>query len=275
MKFSISARIAEGFLSKRESIMSLPELADVAKSAGYDGLCMRASQIGTHTPEEEIKQAARLIKNKGMSVTMISGDFDIVYNNDDGPNCLRNITPYLDLANELGAGMIRVCIKTAEDIAYAQRASDEAAERGLKLVHQCHIQSLFETVDQIFNRLKEINRNNFGLIYEAANLEECRQAYGPDTIRRFGTKIFNVYLQNQRINKNGAVTLDTWSHGTVSFDLIDIPDNGGIRFGEVFEGLREIGYDGVITVHQSAPTDPDVSPAESAGRTREFLKTLQ
>ena len=275
MKFSISARIAEGFLSKREPIMSLPDLVTVAKSAGYDGLCMRASQIGVHTPEVEVTNAAKSIHEAGLSVTMISGDFDIVYNNDEGPNCLRNITPYLDLAQELGAGMIRVCIKTEEDIAYAQRASDEAAERNLKLVHQCHIQSLFETVDQIFDRLKEINRNNFGLIYEAANLEECRQAYGADTIRRFGRKIFNVYLQNQRINKNGAVTLDTWSHGLVSFDLIDIPDDGGIRFVDVFEGLRDIGYDGVVTVHQSAPTDPNVTPEESARRTREFLRSLQ
>lgn len=274
MKFSISARIAEGFLSKREAIIPLPDLADVAKDAGYDGLCMRASQIGIHTPKDEVEKAARHIQEKGLEVTMISGDFDIVYNNEDGPQCLRNITPYLDFAETLGASMIRVCIKTEEDVAHAQRASDEAAERGLKLVHQCHVQSLFETVDQIFDRLRQINRNNFGLIYEAANLEECRQNYGPDTIRRLGPKIFNVYLQNQQINRNGAVTLDTWSHGPVSFDLIDIPAPGGIRFDDVFEGLRGIGYSGIVTVHQSAPEDDATTPAESARTTRDYLQTL-
>jgi len=274
MKFSISARIAEGFLSKREAVLTLSELAEVARTAGYDALCMRASQIGVHSPPEEVKQAGEIIRNHGLEVTMISGDFDIVYNNDDGPNCLRKITPYLDFAETLGAAMIRVCIKTEEDIAHAQRASDEAAERGLKLVHQCHVQSLFETVEQIFDRLRQINRNNFGLIYEAANLEECHQVYGPDTIRRLGPKIFNVYLQNQQINRNGAVTLDTWSHGPVSFDIIDIPDAGGIRFDDVFEGLRGIGYSGIVTVHQSAPENDATTPAESARKTRDFLQTL-
>ena len=42
---------------------------------------------------------------------MILGDFDIVYDNERGPNCLRNITPYLDLAEQLGSSMIRICLK--------------------------------------------------------------------------------------------------------------------------------------------------------------------
>jgi sugar phosphate isomerase/epimerase len=273
MNLSVSARIAEGFLSKKESIMSLADLADLAVSSGYDALCMRASQIGTHTLAEDIRKAGQIIHGKNLSVSMISGDFDIVYNNDNGPNCLRNITPYLDLADSLGAPLIRVCIKTGEDIAHAQRACDEAAERNLTLVHQCHVQSLFETVDEIADRLKQINRNNFGLIYEAANLEECRQNYGPDTIRRLAAKIFNVYLQNQLIKPDGAVTLDTWNHGPISFDIIPIPQSGGISFESVFEGLQLIGYTGPVTVHQSAPED-GTSPVEAAQRIAEYLRTL-
>lgn len=273
MNLSVSARIAEGFLSKKEAIMTFPELADLAISAGFDGLCMRASQIGIHTPSETVREAADTIRSRGLKVTMVSGDFDIVYNNDNGPNCLRPITPYLDLADTLGAPLIRICIKKAEDIVMTQRAADEAAERGLKLVHQCHVQSLFETVDEIGQRLQEIDRDNFGLIFEAANLEECRQDYGPDTIRRFSDKIFNVYLQNQLLKPDGAVTLDTWNHGPVSFDIIPIPDTRGINFPRVFEGLRAIGYEGTVTVHQSAPEDGS-SPTEAAKQTADYLRTL-
>ncbi len=273
MHLSVSARIAEGFLSKKEAIMSLPELADLAVAAGFESLCMRASQIGIHTPPAAIQQAAETIRSRQLGVSMISGDFDIVYNNDEGPNCLRNITPYLDLAESLSAPLIRVCIKTEEDIAFTQRACDEAAERNLKLVHQCHVQSLFETVEQITDRLKQVNRNNFGLIYEAANLEECRQNYGPDTIRRLAPKILNVYLQNQLLNPAGKITLDTWTHGPVSFDIIPIPEQGGIDFGSVFEGLRTIGYDGTVTVHQSAPED-DTNPTDAAKQTADYLRKL-
>ena len=142
MKLSVSCRIAEGFLSKEEAIMSFPELGALATDAGYDALCMRASQIGVHSADEDIANARKCLDARGLGVTMISGDFDIVYNNERGPDCLSAITPHLDLAEQLGAPLIRVCIKTEDDIAAAQRASDEAAERGLALVHQCHVQNL-------------------------------------------------------------------------------------------------------------------------------------
>ena len=156
MNLSISCRIAEGFLSKEEASMPLPDLADLAVKAGYDGICMRASQIGVQSSAEEIAGARAILDERGLSVTMVTGDFDIVYNNDNGPNCLRNIEPYLDLAETLGAPMLRVCIKKQDDIAAAQDAADQAAQRGLKLVHQCHTLSLFETADQIVDSLQKL-----------------------------------------------------------------------------------------------------------------------
>lgn len=274
MKLSLSCRIAEGFLSKEEAIMTLPELCELAADSGYEGLCMRASQIGVQSPPAAIAEAAAVIRDHGLEVTMISGDFDIVYNNDRGPNCLREITPYLDLAEALGARLIRVCIKKSDDFDHLRSAAAEAAERDLRLLHQCHVQSLFELVDDIethFQTLADVP--NFGLIFEAANLEQCRQDYGPETVARLAPWIQNVYLQNQRLDPNGAVTLETWNHGPATFDIIDVHEPGGIDFARVFEGLRQIDYRGPITVHQSAPEDGS-SPAVSAKRTAEFLRGL-
>ncbi len=273
MKLSVSCRIAEGFHSKEEAILSLPELCDLAVEAGYEAICMRASQIGIHSSADAIAEARETIRERNLDVTMITGDFDIVYNNGRGPSCLNNITPYLNLAEVLSAALIRVCMKTENDIAAVRHAADESAERGITLVHQCHTQSLFETVDDIEMQLKQIDHPNFGLIFEAANLEACRQNYGPHTIARLAPWIRNVYLQNQRLNLNGAVTLDTWSHGPISFDIMSIPTPGGINFPLVFDGLKQAGYDGIVTVHQSAPED-GTNPAAAAAQTAEFLRTL-
>ena len=273
MQLSVSCRIAESFHSKEEASLTLPHLCDLAVGAGYEAICMRASQIGIHSSAEAVAEARDTLGRRNLGVTMISGDFDIVYNNDRGPSCLRNIGPYLNLAEALDSKLIRVCLKTESDIAAARHAADEAAERGMTLVHQCHNQSLFETVDEIERRLKQIDRANFGLIFEPANLEECRQDYGPDTIARLAPWIRNVYLQNQRLNPNGGVTLDTWSHGPISFDIIGIHEPGGIDFPLVFDGLKRAGYDGVITVHQSAPED-GTSPTVAAAQTAEFLRRL-
>ncbi|MCG8600348.1 MAG: sugar phosphate isomerase/epimerase [Verrucomicrobiales bacterium] len=272
MNLSVSCRIAEGFLSKEEAIMTLEELADLAVSAGFQSLCMRASQIGVQSSAEEVERAREILDSRQLGVSMISGDFDIVYNNEKGPDCLRKITPYLDLAERLGSSLIRVCLKEQDDIAPARSAADEARERGIQLAHQCHIGSIFETVDQIIESLDAIDRPNFGLIYEAANLEQCQQDYGPDTIRRLAPWIRNVYLQNQRLDAEGAVTLETRCAGPVSFDIIEIPEAGGIDFASVFDGLKQVGYEGPITVHQSAPEDGATSPLESAVKTADFLR---
>ena len=273
MKLAVSCRIAEGFLSKEEAILTFAELCELAVSAGYDAICMRASQIGVHSPEEKVAEAVELLKAHNLEVTMMTGDFDVVYNNEKGPACLRNITPYLDLAERLGTKLIRVCLKQEEDMAAAAKAADAAAERGITLVHQCHAASLFESVDEIERRLQQIDRPNFGLIYEAANLEECRQDYGPASIKRLARWIKNVYVQNQRLDPRGKVTLETWIAGPVSFNIIGIHESGGIHFPSIFQGLQEIGYDGVVTVHQSAPEDGS-SPIDAARLTAGFLREL-
>ncbi len=274
MKLSVSCRIAESFLSKEEASMSFETLADLAVEAGYDGICMRASQIGIHSSVNQIREARRILDERGLGVTMISGDFDIVYNNERGPNCLRNITPYLDLAEALGAPMIRVCIKQADDIVHVQRAADLAAERELNIVHQCHVQSLFETLEEIERRVLEIDRPNFGIIFEAANLEQCGQNYGLSAIQRLAPWIQNVYLQNQRIRPDGAITLNTWCNGAVSIDLCEIPEPGGIDFPLIFAGLKLSGYDGPVTVHQSAPVDIRLTTLDAATQTARFLRQL-
>ena len=270
MQLAISVRIAEGFLSKEIPILSLNEVLEIASQSGYQAICMRASQLGVQSPQEKINAAVKAIRYSARQVNMVTGDFDMVYNNEHGPNALRKIGPYLQLATVLGASLVRVAIKTEEDIAWAKRAADEAAELGIRLVHQCHIQSLFETIDSIESTLKKIGRPNFGLVYEPANLEQCRQPYGASTIERLAPWIFNVYLQNQSIRSDGAVTLDTWCRGPVSFNVIPIHAPGGIEFSPVLEGLKRIGYRGFITVHQSA-TDGE-TPALSAQKTADFLR---
>jgi sugar phosphate isomerase/epimerase len=167
--------------------------------------------------------------------------------------------------------MLRVCIKEEDDLTAAQEAADAAAARGLKLVHQCHVNSLFETADGIQRALERIDRKNFGLIFEAANLEQCGQDYGVEMIRRLAPWIANVYLQNEILKPDGAVTLQT-RRGPVSFDIIQVHEPGGINFGQVFEGLRAIGYDGTVTVHQSAPADGGMTAREAAARTAAYLR---
>ena len=270
MQLSLSVRIAEGFFSKEQAVLNLAEMIDLAQSAGYDAICMRASQIGVQSPPDVVEEACSLLAVRAVPVSMVTGDFDVVYNNDDGPQCLRAIEPYLQLADRFGAGLIRVALKTEDDIEWASRAAEQAAGSGIRLVHQCHTRSLFETVDEIERTLRRIGHPNFGLIFEPANLELCGQSYGLETLERLAPWIFNVYLQNQIIREDGACSLDTWCRGPVTFDLIDVHESGGIDFEQVINDLSIIGYDGTLTVHQAGGEGD--SPVDSARQTASFLR---
>ena len=106
MKISLSVRVAESFHNKRIVDIPLAELARMAKDAGFDALCMRASMVGVQHSKEEIALARQLLDDLNLSVSMVAGDFAVPENGDAGPGCLRNITPHLDLADALGADLI-------------------------------------------------------------------------------------------------------------------------------------------------------------------------
>lgn len=272
MKLSLSVRVAESFSDKRNSTMNIDELIAMAKRYGYEALCMRASQLGTHTPADEIAAARAKIDAAGLNVSMVTGDFAVPSNNEEGPMLLRNITPYLDLAESLGSDLIRVCMKKEEDIPFAQASSDEAAERGIRLAHQSHCASLFETVEGSLSVLQQVGRPNFGIIYEPANWFVAGEEYGIDAIRKMEPYLFNFYIQNHRLTPDGVTDITTWKKGPVAVDHIGVWESGGVDVDAVFDAMHEVGYEGYLTIHQAFG---DVMPVEEAvRRSYEHLKPL-
>ena len=138
MKLSLSVRVAESFSNKRESAIPLEALARIAADAGYEALCMRASVVGVHSPAGAAARVKGTVNEHGLTISMVTADFPVPENSEEGPNSLRRITPSLDLAEALGADLIRICMKKEEDIVHARRAADEAGERGIRLAHQSH-----------------------------------------------------------------------------------------------------------------------------------------
>src|SRR2546423_714680 len=76
----------------------------------------------------------------------------------------------------------------------------------------------FEEVEPMLAVLAEIGQPNFGLIYEPANLLLNGQSYGLDTLQMLKPHLMNVYVQNHRLNSDGADALSTYCRGTVRFD---------------------------------------------------------
>ena len=259
MKLSLSTRIAEAPKPRTDlALIALDDFCRIARDAGFSAICMRASQLGIHSTAAQLKAARKTLDDAGLRVASVIGDSDVPANNERAGMALRQIGRHLDVAQALGADLIRIGMKARTDIPWAQRAADEAAERGIRLAHQCHTCTLFETVDLSLQVLREVGRENFGLIFDPANLAACGQDYGEKTLRTFAPHLFSVYLQNRRHHPGGKATVETWINGPQHCDILPFGDPLGIDFKPVFEVLSDLGFDGYATVHQ-VNTDVDVA----------------
>lgn len=271
MRLSLSVRIAEAACKTKLNV-PFRDLVQLAAELGYGAICMRASAGGITTPRDRLEQLRAEIEGAGLRVSMVTADSDVPLNNEHGPDSLQHIGPSLEVAAALGCDLIRVCLKSEADIEHARRAADQAAARSIRLAHQCHTTTLFETVDRSLEVLGRIGRSNFGLIYEPANLMLCGEPYDLETLRRFQPHLMNVYVQNHRLDAAGPVELETWCRGVRRFHHIPIWESGGVDFPAVFSGLQQIGYNGCVTIHQAY--GELMGPREAAVQTAEYLRSL-
>jgi sugar phosphate isomerase/epimerase len=303
IKLSLSGRISEpiGEVTNLKPL-TYDEFLHIAKSTGYDAICIRPLQCSISTPLEEMVEMARKTREAGLKVSMVTCDADQPPNNDCSPFALLNIAPRLNMAEIFGSKLIRCQIKKPEQLGWAQRACDEARERGLSIVHLAHPATLFSKVDDAIDCLKKINRPNFGLTYEPVNWMDDPKGYGPDVIKSVAPWIVNVYAQNQKVRKGdtpvsgraGASQASIEScvvaagrggarptpgargqggsaaAGGVAANNLALWEPGGIDFDAVFQGLHEIGYTGYFTVHSR--TSQVHPPADLATKSFAFLK---
>ena len=130
------------------------------------------------------------VESAGLRVSMVTADCHVPLNTDRGPDSLRDIGPSLNVAETLGCDLIRVCLKNSDDIPWAQRAADVALGRGMRLAHQCHTTTLFEQIERSLEVLNQIDRPNFGLIYEPANLPSVWRALRSRGAAKAGTTYY-------------------------------------------------------------------------------------
>jgi sugar phosphate isomerase/epimerase len=235
---------------------------------------MRASAGGVDSTKATLAGLRAIVADAGLRISMVTADANVPLNNDRGPDGLRNIGPSLDVAEALGCDLIRVCLKRREDIAFARTAADQAAKRGIRLVHQCHTATIFEEVDSILKVLSEIDRPNFGLIYEPANLLLCGQSYVADTLAKLRPFLMNAYAQNHRLDPHGPESLTTYCRGEVRFHHLDPWEPGGVNFRAVFAGLHEIRYDGYFTIHQAQGINTAAEAAQFSARCARFVRSF-
>ena len=250
MKISLSCRITEQSNNKEKSFFPINSLIKLALNNGFQGICLRPSVISTKSKNEDVNQIKKLFDLYDMCVSMITSNIHLAKNDEYASNNLKNITSCLDLADILGTSLVRIMIKNNEDIVYAQKALDEALERGIVLTQQTHWGTLAETVDDTLFLIKKINRDNFAITFEPANLMACGSKYNVDSLKILLPYVVNFYFQNIILDQDGKHVFKTNRNGNINISYVPLYDNRGISIQPLLSFLKEMNYKEWITVHQ-------------------------
>ena len=250
MKLSLSCRIAELSNNKEKSFLSIESLIKLASTNGFKGISLRPSVISTNTPTQSVLKLKDVFNLNKMSVSMITSNIHLAKNDAYAASNLRNITPCLDLAEQIDTSLVRIMIKNEDDIKFAKRALDEAKERGIILTQQTHWGTLAETIDQTINLIRVIKRKNFGITYEPANLLACGSDYGIKGLEKLLPYIVNFYFQNIKIDQNSSHEFKTLGNGNVRVRYLHLNDKKGIDIKPLIKLLCEQKYKKWFTIHQ-------------------------
>lgn len=262
MRLSLSVRIAELQNQKDRAFMPLEQLAPLAREVGFEGLSMRASAVSVDSPPERVQAVRQLLDGLGLAVSMVTGDVPLAANTGDVARVLREPMPYVQLAQALGCDLIRVMVRTDAEVELLKAACDTVAAHGIRIAHQTHFFTLLETVDESLEIVKRVDRPNFGITFEPANLLICGSEYGRRAIERLAPDLFNAYFQNMRLSADGPVTWRSRDGGPeVRAEYAPVGDRSAIDVSEMVSALRDVGYDGWFSVHQ--PLQPGQTVEEA------------
>ena len=250
MLTSLSVRIGESPRDKTKLAVPVETILEKAAEAGFRGISVRASAVNTESSYAQVQAFKSALDRVALSASMVTGNLALAQNSAQARDVLTDISPHLELAERLGATLVRVMLHTPEDIQAAQRAADEARERGVTLVQQCHWGSLAETVEQAVELARQVDRDNFGITLEPANLAACGSDYGMRAVQQLAPYLRNVYFQNIRLDGAGPVNFPTRARGDVGVRFVPVAADDGLDVADMLAGLQAVDYQGWFTIHQ-------------------------
>lgn len=148
---------------------------------------------------------------------------------------LRSLCTMVDHATRIGCCRVQPSVRDGGCIPWAQKLCHYAADRGVRISPQLHDATLHDHVPNSLRLFEQIDRDNFGLSFEASHLIlQGAEIRGADAVMALGDRIFTVCCQNHKRAGGQSVPV--------------MPgDPEGVDFEEVFGANGGIGFDGFVT----------------------------
>jgi len=264
---------------------SIHQAMEITSRLGLEGIeiACREPHLSVETSIERVKEIRMLADSYSLEIPALAGYMGWFSTSSD-QDCEKAFEQFKQLlvwSDILGAGLIRIFqggpnAFLAEDYHYIKTAhwlnlcATEAGKYDKRIILEIHNNSLVETVESARRLLQLVDCSRIGLIHDAGNMYITDTDYGRDSILMLSDHIFHVHVKDekriQEAGEPGTFTNRT-KHGEEAFRQCKLGE-GEVDHHPVFRALREIGYDGWVTLECFA-----AEPAEN--RLEHDLRTVQ
>lgn len=256
MKLSLS-----GFLFEEKYQGQLPfaDFAALARTAGYQGVELRRTQVTPETPAAVLCDYATILRDCELRVTCLT----VRGLPDHDPDRQEFFESYLRLAESLSCPLLKV----GGEPAWLRHAARQAEHHGVALAVNNHLGTALQTVAGTLEFLRRVNHPNFGLLYDCMHLAVAGEDYVA-AIEPLAPYIRNVLVQCVRPGTaDDPIAL---SHAGEDYAKTCIDQAPLQMWPRVLSTLRQVNYDGWFTVVENHwPADVR---EEIARRTAEYLR---
>jgi len=238
MELSLSGFLFEDGYSSQS--LDLPAFCALARSAGYDGVELRRTQVSPDTPTGGRRLILSAARDQGLRITCLTAR-GIPEGGVQRDEYLRR---YLDLCGDLSCPLLKV----GGEPGWMRWAVEAAAQVGVRLAANNHVGGRLESAAGALAYLEELGDGRFGLLYDCLHLRLAGESY-VEVIPSLVAATCNVLVHSMRPAAPGeSADLDRGGGAWVKA----LPDHPQAQdWGGVFARFRSLGYDGPITVIES------------------------
>ncbi|MFP5205865.1 MAG: TIM barrel protein [Acidobacteriota bacterium] len=200
--------------------------------------------------------------------------------------------PYLVLADNNGTDAVRTRLAgrvpadaglSAQEWTTFARGAEQIArsvleETGIRTVFHHHCAGFVERPEEIARLLEMTDPKLLGLVFDTGHYtygSGTTEADVRDGLRRFADRIWYLHLKDCDPRVARSAREQEWDYFTaLRHGVFCELGKGQVDFRAVFEWIREHHYEGYVLVEQDVLPGMG-SPAESARRNREYLRSLE
>ena len=255
----------------------------LAGSLGFDGVQIYAT-TGAFSPDAlsaaDIKEYKKLLADNKLVVSALCGDmgghgFEIA---NDNPERIEKTKKIIDLAAELGSHVVTThigvipedceCEKYKAMLSALTECGNYAVTKGVTLA----IETGPEAAPTLYGFVSKAG-DGVGVNLDPANFVMVTGQDPAEAVHLIGKKIVHTHLKDGKMLKktDPKIIYDHFAEGgiealNVADYFIETPvGEGDVNWKEYFTALREVGFDGFLTIERETGADPiaDIKKAAS------------